>query len=97
MATEIKTPFDTDVKFPLTPQARIALKTGLMGLGILTLVAGTATFIHTLIRTTSVAVLTLNTAGGTPGTLSAVCTDGVLTITSTSAIDTSKVNFIVIF
>lgn len=73
-----------------------ALKTHAYLSGTVTLASGTATVTNPKIRTTSVPLATHQTHAGTIGTLRVVATDGQITITSSSATDTSVVNYLVI-
>ncbi|MEI6580801.1 MAG: hypothetical protein WCO07_01370 [bacterium] len=64
--------------------------------GSATLVAGTKTITNSLITANAIVFLTVSTPGGTQGFLSYAVSAGQLIITSTSATDTSTVNYIII-
>jgi hypothetical protein len=66
-------------------------------IGTATLVAGTVTVSNTAVTAGSIILLTRTTAGGTVGTLSYTVSAGTsFTITSSSAIDTSTIGYLIV-
>lgn len=84
------------LSFPLDLKTIFALKKGGFILsGSATLASGTVVVSDRRIQASSVAIISYKT-NSSPGTLRAACTDGTLTITSSSATDASEVAYLVV-
>lgn len=85
------------LNLPLNIDTIFALKNGgFLTFGIATLASGTVTVLDHRIRSVSTPHLTYKTHSS-QGVLRAVCTDGTLTIASTSGTDASEVHYLIIF
>ena len=85
----------SQVFFPLDDKSRQALKSEAYLVGSATLANGTMAIKHFKIKSTSTPMVCYQTFSAN-GTLRAVCTDGTLTITSSSGTDASVINYIII-